>query len=200
MASSLHKRIPEIIDSILKPYKKYGVKRLRQKIKIDDPYSSSSINYKPDYTIERTPNNFTEYFIVFEIISLQDEDKTAHDLFKILGKRTIRKAIFISTSRSKKKETDKILNVHLGQLKKKFETRTKKELQDISSLEIEKDYFDEKIRKLIYDELLPFLPKIKESDNCIFCNAKIPKTQIICNKCDNGKYNLLKKEIRKMFK
>ena len=92
------------------------------------------------------------------------------------------------------------MNIHLGQLKKKFETRTKKELQDISSLEIEKGYLDEKIRKLIYDELLPFLPKIKESDKCIFCKTKIPKTQIICNKCDNGKYNLLKKEIRKMFK
>ena len=39
MASSLHERIPKIIDSILKPYKKYGIKRLRQKNKIDDPYS-----------------------------------------------------------------------------------------------------------------------------------------------------------------
>ncbi|MFW6233101.1 MAG: hypothetical protein ACOC3Z_00390 [Nanoarchaeota archaeon] len=196
MASKFHERIPIIIDSIVRYYKNKGVSRLKQKIKIDDPYSTKFISYKPDYVIERSPNSFTEYYIVFEIISDQDEDKTAHDLFKILGKKTIRKAIFISTSPEKKKETDKILNVHLGQLKKKFGIRTKKELQDISSLEVQKKDSDEKIRKIIYEEIISCLPKIKD-DKCVFCGKEIEKSQIICNKCDNGEYNSLKSVLRK---
>jgi len=200
MASDHHTKIPEIIDSIVIAYKNYGVKRFRQKIKVDDPYSSAFINYKPDYTIERTPTNFTGYFIVFEIISDQHSDKTAHDLLKIIGKRNIRKAIFISTTPEKKKETDKILAIHLGQLKSKFKLRTKKELQDISSLEIKKDDPDEKIRKRIYDELLPVFPKTKEFDRCVLCSINIPMTQIICKKCDNGKHNKLKDAMRRLIK
>ena len=199
MASDLHTQIPKIIDNLLKLDQKGKLKRLKQKIKIDDPYSSSYIHYKPDYVIEVNPTDYTEYFIIFEVISEQDGDKTAHDLLKILGKRTIRKAIFISTSAEKKRETDNILNVHLGQLKKKFGSRTKKDLQDISSIEIKKEDPLEKIESLIYDELVPFLPKTKSLDVCQFCGKDIPKNQILCKKCDNGKFNTLKGCLRRMI-
>ena len=98
MASLHHHNIPKIIDGIIKSFNKQRIKRYRKKIKLDDPDSSKSIMYKPDYVIQREPTKFTDYFIIFEIIDKQDEDKTAHDLIKIIGKRNIRKAIFISCS------------------------------------------------------------------------------------------------------
>ena len=141
--------------------KQYSYLRTEKKIKIMDKDTNAVIDYDPDYVIKKHLSIHTYYFIVFEIIDKQGNEKTIADLARILATPEIRKAVFISCSEKKKKETDEIISAILGSYKDRFQKRNKKELIDISSKLISPSDSEETLEKMVMAELKPFLKQPK---------------------------------------
>ena len=160
MASKHHKIIPKLLNDLIKDYP--CLKKVRC-LKLNDPNSKKVIEYMPDYIIKRDISSHSYYFVIFEIIDRQPDVKTIADICRIIAKPEIKKAIFISCSKKKKEETDRLISVIVGNYKDRFNKRNNKEILDISSREINAKDNEETISNLIYEELKIFLPKVPKT-------------------------------------
>lgn len=162
IASKNHRLVKEILDKIIKEYsqknKPFPILEKIKTIKLNDPDTKEVIDYEPDYAIQRNISKHSYYYVVFEVIDGQRDYKTMADVARILAKPEIRKAIFLSGSSWKKRETDRITSVLIGCYKNRFRKKSKKDIINLASKQILKTDTKEEIKKMILKEIKQFLP------------------------------------------
>ena len=162
MASNTHKAMKMFIDLHLKKYyrvnnRSFPIAEKVRIIKINDPDSKNLIDYEPDYAIKRNVSRHSYYYIVFEIIDSQKDIKTMADIARILAVPEIKKVIFISCSKEKGEETDRIISALIGAYKSRFRKK-RKEVMDIVSKEVLPSDTVENIYKMLFKELKSYFP------------------------------------------
>lgn len=166
MASELHQGIIRFIDDYVKQSvelngRSFPIAEKVRTIKINDPDSKHVVDYSPDYAIKRNKDRHSFYYVVIEVLNKQPDYKTMTDMIRIMAHPQIRKAIFISCNKEKKKETDRILGALIGSLKNKLKKNSRKEVLDIVSREALPDDTVLDFLEMLENELKDFLPPIK---------------------------------------
>lgn len=174
MAKDNHKRIIKIIQGIFDEYciDKCGVLPIEKEdtLKINDPNSKAVIDYVPDFVIKRNISKHTHYFIVFEVVEGQTDDKTMADISRLIALGdAVKKALFIVVGEdddnikfkeTKFEKTKRISLTLVGAFKKRFmRKRNNKDIINLSVIEIPYSKEDSFIKSEIKKEIKQFLPK-----------------------------------------
>ena len=169
MASVIHETIKKELKSYFRKLEKendrpFPTIELIDGMKINDPCPGSKdvLNYQPDCCVRRNISRNSHYLIVFEILDSQEDIKAMADIARILSTREIKKAIFISCSKEKKKETDNTISCLIGSYKSRFRKKKKGDIMDIISREISKlEVVKKSVKELVEKELMNYIPKHK---------------------------------------